>query len=112
MYEAGKRNEYIFIQEKTTKKNDFGELVETWINKHEVFASVKYKTGSEKFISDQKTSITRVLFHVLYRENLTVENRIIWNDLIYDITDIKRAGIKSRAFLEIEAIATSKKYIL
>jgi len=86
---GGQLRHVIKIQEKSVTRNSLGEEVVTWVDtSSSVRAKVIPISGSETFNDPQMTSQEVKEFHIRYRSGVAPKNRIIYNDVSYNIEEI------------------------
>lgn len=85
MQGAGKRNQRITIERKTVTRNAIGEEVDTWATFDTVWAEAHPTRGREFFAAGQMQARADVMFRILYRSDLTEEDRVVWRSENYEI---------------------------
>jgi SPP1 family predicted phage head-tail adaptor len=86
---AGLLRHTIKIQRKTVTQDTFGADVPTWSDvSSSVRANVVPITGSETFNDPQLTSQEVKEFHIRYRSGIKTRDRIIYNNISYNIEEI------------------------
>lgn len=100
---AGKLDRKITIQEKIVTQTESGEPVETWSDIVEVWAQVKPNRGDERFGVMQNVGKAVVTFHMRWLSNVSVLNRVIYDEKIWDILDVREIG--RNVGLEIDCTA-------
>jgi len=106
---AGELNRSIVIQAATVAQNDFGEDVETWIKIHtDTTLPAKFmpQRGDERFTAQQVVDKAVAVFKIRWRDDVTVENRIVYDGHDWDIHDVRPLG--NREGLEIDASARAE----
>jgi SPP1 family predicted phage head-tail adaptor len=94
---AGKLRHVIKLQQKTETPNTYGEPTITWTDvSSSVRANVVPISGSETFNDPQMTSQEIKEFHIRYRSGLTPKDRIVWNNISYNIEEIKNEDERNR----------------
>lgn len=89
---AGKLDRRITIQEKSVTTSARGELVETWADVLTVWAQARPNRGSERFGMMQTVGSAVMTFHLRYRADVTVLNRVSYDGKIWDILDVREIG--------------------
>lgn len=84
--------------------NEFNEVVETWQEVAEVWGQQRPDRGSERFAAAQVAGTSVMTFHIRYRGDLTVTDRLEYEGRIYEIIAPPRE-IGRRVVTEIDAIA-------
>lgn len=101
----GQLDRRITFQQKVVGSNESNEDEETgWENiatNPTVWASHSDYRGNEQFGADKINAFQTSLFVIRYREDITVEMRILFDGLAYDIHSIEKIGRKR--FLQISA---------
>lgn len=101
---AGKRDRRITIQRKTgTGRNDFNEVVPVWTDVATVWAEQRPNRGGERFAAQEVYGQSGLTFQIRYRADLRVDDRIIHEGRIWNITDIRELG--RRVVTEFDAVA-------
>lgn len=85
MQGAGKRNQRITIERKTVTRNALGEEVDTWATLAPVWAEAHPTRGREFFAAAQMQARADVMFRILYRSDVTEEDRVVWKGERHDI---------------------------
>ena len=85
MIRSGRLDKRITIQRKTTTPNDYGELIETWVDLVTVWAIYLPARGSERFAAQQQIAEIDTVFRIRYRQGVTAMDRIVYNGRTYDI---------------------------
>ena len=99
---AGEINRLISIQVNTpTPHAVSNEPIDSWDTLANVWAKVEGERASEKPIADKESVRQTAVFTVYYRGDVTEENRITYNEKIWDITSIVENGYQK--YLEIRA---------
>ncbi len=94
------------IQQKSIAQDGSGQAIETWTDLITVWGQIRPDRGSERFMARQIIGKAVMTFIVRFRTGITVLNRILFNDQIYDIHDVRIIGRKR--MLEIDATARSE----
>lgn len=111
---AGKTDRRITIRRAFTLPNDFGEQVESWFDISEVWAQQRPIRGGERFAAQEQAGTQVLTFHIRYRGDLTVRDRIAFKGFDpsseltakeYNITDVREIGRGS--VTEFDAVARS-----
>ena len=88
MIPAGKMTERITFQQKSVTKNAIGEEVVTWTDVCTVWAESRPLRGREFYAANQTQQVVDVRFIVRTRSGLTVDMRLLWKTVPYDITGL------------------------
>jgi SPP1 family predicted phage head-tail adaptor len=93
----------IIIQRETFARNaDTGQIVGTWMDLVTVWGAILSKKGTEKEVDNQIVNAQDITFHMRWRYSLTVQDRMKYNDKIYDVQAIREIDRKS--FMEVDAV--------
>jgi SPP1 family predicted phage head-tail adaptor len=104
---AGKLDRRITIQRVTTAPNAFNEPVETWIDVATVWAQQRPNRGSERFSAQEINGRAVLTFHIRYRGDVTVQNRILYRGRSWNILDIREIG--RRVVTEIDVVTQGEE---
>ena len=88
MIPAGKMTERVTFQSKSVTKNTLGEEVVTWVDVATVWAEARPLRGREFYAANQTQQVVDVRFIVRARTGLTVDMRLLWKTVPYDITGL------------------------
>lgn len=108
-FQPGRANQRIKLQAKSVTRNAIGEEVVTWTDvvtdtdDHAIWAEAWPLKGREFFAAQQTQYAADVRFRIRYRDGVTREQRILWNDDPYDIIMIVDVGA-ARQTIEILAV--------
>ena len=108
-FQPGRANQRIKLQAKSVTRNDIGEEVVTWADvvtdtaDHAIWAEAWPLKGREFFAAQQTQYAADVRFRIRYRDGVTREQRILWNDDPYDIIMLVDVGA-ARQTIEILAV--------
>ena len=103
MIPAGKMTERVTFQAKSVTKNTLGEEVVTWGDVATVWAEARPLRGREFYAANQTQQVVDVRFIVRARTGLTVDMRLLWKTVPYDITGLIQGTGPYRGALEIMA---------
>lgn len=84
--------------------NEFNEVVDTWQEVAEVWAQQRPDRGSERFAAAQVAGTSVMTFHIRYRSDVTVMDRLEYEGRVYEIVAPPRE-LGRRVVTEIDAIA-------
>lgn len=79
----------VTIQRKATAADSIGHPVETWTTLAEVWASFKEEKGSEILAAGRTVEVKRGIFLIRYRDDVTVQNRLIFRGSTWEIENIR-----------------------
>lgn len=108
-FQPGRANQRIKLQAKSVTRNAIGEEVVTWTDvvtdtaDHAIWAEAWPLKGREFFAAQQTQYAADVRFRIRYRDGVTREQRILWNDDPYDILMLVDVGAARQA-IEILAV--------
>lgn len=105
MISSGQRDQRITFQGNTTVSDGMGGQVNAWAEIAEnprVWAHAKPVRGAEAVSEGRTVAEGAWLFTIRFRRDVSETNRILWNDEIYNITNVKRTTGRNR-LLVIEA---------
>lgn len=103
---AGELEHRIQIQPVTIVQTSSSGLPQkTWPEGARFFvdANVKQLRGSEKFQSGREMGTTLWEFKVWYNPSITLQSRVSWNNLLFDIQEIPPMGSMNREFMIFRA---------
>ena len=103
---AGKLDRRITIQRSTTVNNAFNEPVKAWSDLATVGAQQRPNRGAERFTAKEIAGQSVMTFHIRYRADLTVGDRIVYEGRIWNIVDLREIG--RRVVTEIDAVAEAE----
>lgn len=103
---AGKLDRRITIQRATTTPNGRNEPIASWADLATVWAQQRPNRGQERFTAQEVAGQSVMTFHIRYRRDLTVQDRISYQGKIWDILDIREVG--RNVVLEIDVVARAE----
>lgn len=83
--QAGRLNQRISIQQRTTSVDAIGQPVETWTDVAEVWADVRYQKGLEAIKAGADTSVVSVSIRIRYRGGIDAGMRVLHGSDVFDI---------------------------
>jgi len=101
----GHMDRRIALQSTTLTTNDYGQRVASWATYATVWASIKYKGGSEKVTDDQVGSTQTVDFTIRYSTDVSgvkASHRLVYNSQNYEILYVQEIGRKEGLILVCE----------
>lgn len=101
----GKMDQQVTLQRLTRTPDGAGGTTEAWGNlasNPNVWANVTAKAGREGMTEGRVTATFTVLFTIYNRRDLDPRDRIIWQDVPYNIRGIRDEGGRAK-WLTIEA---------
>lgn len=102
---AGKLDRRITIRRsQKTETNALNEPIMTWSDVVTVWAQQRPERGSERFAAAQVNGTAVITFHIRYRADVTIQDRIVYDGVEYEIVAPPRE-IGRRVVTEIDCIA-------
>jgi SPP1 family predicted phage head-tail adaptor len=96
LVQAGKLDRRIVFQKATESQSASGAVVETWSNVATVWATYLPESGTEGFRETQEQGWSVVRFRTRYWVDVdgvpTVKYRIVFDDVVYDILEVRELG--------------------
>jgi SPP1 family predicted phage head-tail adaptor len=95
--------EITFIKEVTTRGDSNQDKIDSWTPialYPDVYARVKEMAGNEIVIGDQLKFVQKTEFTVVYRTDLSVKNRIVFDGRVYEIISIVETA-QRKMYLQI-----------
>jgi SPP1 family predicted phage head-tail adaptor len=84
----GKLNKRITLQSYQSIKDDEGIVSKQWVNLMTVYASVEPLSGREYWQAAATQSENTVKFLIRYKQNITSDLRLIYNNKSYDVKSV------------------------
>ncbi|OMQ44931.1 phage head closure protein [Ensifer sp. 1H6] len=84
-------------------RNELNEALMDWVAVATVWAQARPNRGDERFEAQQLTGSATMTFHIRYRRELTIEDRISYDGRTWDIRDIRELG--RRVVSEFDCVA-------
>lgn len=109
VFQPGRANQRLKLQAKSVTRNSIGEEIVAWTDvvtetaDHAIWAEAWPMKGREFFAAQQTQYAADVRFRIRYRDGITREMRILWNDEPYDIVMLVDVGA-GRHTIEILAV--------
>ena len=104
---AGSLDRRITVQHATTTTNDYNEDILSWHDLAKVMAARRDVSDMEKFTSGQTGSALVSRFVIRYSgltKTITPVDRILHDDVVWNIKGIKEVSEGRKRFLEITAV--------
>lgn len=102
---AGKLDRQLTIRRLTeTGRDAYNAPILSWSDVATVWAQQRPERGSERFAAAQVNGTAVMTFHIRYRSDLTVQDRLVYEGREYEIVAPPRE-IGRRVVTEIDAIA-------
>ena len=95
-------SEYVEVQEVFETPDGSGGFATSWAEKFSIWCSMEERSGGEPLRSDRLETITTVTFMTHYRDDITAEDRLVYDGLNYNITRVDNLKRKNQ-FLMIYA---------
>lgn len=73
---AGRLRSRITLQKYQSSRDDFGQVIQNWVDIANVWAEVKAVTGKELMLSQQEMSGTTIRVYIRYRKDIDTTWRI------------------------------------
>lgn len=89
----------IEIQEKTVSYNGYNEPIYTWASIAQVWAQISTTGGGEFYAAQKLNSAVQVLFKIRYGNSVNVQNRIRYENRIFEILSINDVDESHRELL-------------
>jgi SPP1 family predicted phage head-tail adaptor len=89
---AGKLDRLIVLQRVMTAPGPFNEPVETWTDIATLEAQQRPERGGERFSAMELHGQAVMTFHIRYRPDVTVMDRIFYNGRSWNILDVREVG--------------------
>ncbi len=86
-----------------TGRNELNEAIMEWVAVAMVWGQQRPNRGDERFEAQQLTGSATMTFHIRYRRDLTIEDRISYDRRTWDIRDIRELG--RRVVSEFDCVA-------
>jgi len=99
----GRLDRLLTFEEKVKTINGSNEELFTWQFLKKKWAAVIDKPGDETVQADKITFVNTTSFITRYDSQLSVENRILYNDLVYEIISITESQETRKGQFEIVA---------
>ena len=103
---AGKLDRRIVIERAVISRDAFNAPVETWVPVATVWAQQRPNRGAERFAAQEVAGSAVMSFHLRYRKDITVKDRIRYQDRLWNITDVREIG--RRVVTEIDCVARAE----
>ena len=101
---SGPLDRVLTLQKKTPTQDTYGEEIYTWTEVAKIWGQRKDLRGSEFYTAQQLESKITATFRTRFRSDITPgENRIVYDDVVYDIQAVIELG--RREALELMVIA-------
>lgn len=83
--QAGKLNQRVTIEQRSTTQDAIGQPVETWTTVATVWAHIRHPSGIEKIKSDADISIVKASIRIRYRTGIDAGMRVVHGATTYGI---------------------------
>ena len=102
-YATGDLREHITIEHQVTQRNANGYPVTEWLDMFgdTIAASVSDVSNRDYFAALAAGALDTVTFTTRYLEGVSKKCRVVWQEEIYEITEVNRLGAK-RDFMAIK----------
>lgn len=102
--QAGKLERRVTIQRFTETRDEMNEPVKVWADVATVWAQARPNRGSERFTAAQLAGSAVMSFHIRYRADLTAQDRLVYDGVVYEIVAPPRE-LGRRVVTEIDTVA-------
>lgn len=102
---AGKLDRLITLQRVTAVPGPFNEPVETWTDVAVLEAQQRPERGAERFAAMELRGEALMTFHIRYRPDVTVKDRIAHGGRVWNIIDVREVGRASVTEIDVVARA-------
>lgn len=89
---SGDLDRRVSLQSVTVSRDAYGAAIETWASFSTVWASLEPLSGGETFASENILTQSTHIIEMRYRSDLTTEDRLVYNDWVYDIRYVAEIG--------------------
>lgn len=104
---AGKMDRRISLQRWTeTGRDALNAPIYGWVEIAEVWAQQRPTRGGERMAAQQQTGTKLIGFHMRYRNDISVKDRVLYEGQAFEIQDIREIG--RRVVTEIDAAAVAE----
>lgn len=104
---AGKLDRRLTIQRHTvTGHNEFNEPEYGWADVATVWAQQRPSRGAERFTAAEIAGSSVITFHIRYRDDVTVLDRLVYDGKTWNILDVREIG--RHVVTEIDATARAE----
>jgi SPP1 family predicted phage head-tail adaptor len=102
---AGKLDRLIVLQRVETAPGPFNEPTLTWTDIATLEAQQRPERGGERFAAMEVHGQAVMTFHIRYRSDVTVSDRIFYNGRSWNILDLREIGRTSVTEIDVVARA-------
>lgn len=102
--QTGRLDRRIVIQSVTTAADSYGEPIETWADLDTVWAAYEPLRGREYFEAQQIDAQLEAKFTIRYRDDITVQMRIVHDGDTYGIASVREIGRRDGTELLAKAL--------
>lgn len=103
--DSNKLVKFIELQYPTLAKNEIGEVIQTWVTKQYIWASIEPLTGREKFLAQQVYTDLTARIRVRYRSDINPTMRLLFGHRIFEINAVVNPGERNE---ELELLCTER----
>lgn len=104
MPQAGRMDQYLSVESKTTVVNDYLDAVPTWAAHANFWAQVITAKAQEAFAAGALRVTEQVIFRTHYRTDIHEGMRLLWGGTYYDITGVVWVGLGAAKATEIHCV--------
>lgn len=102
--DIGELRHRITVRGYTSKKDDLGGKPKTFADKFSCFAGVNVDNGEKLTRAERFERNLTIHFLIRYREDITPDDRIVFQGREFRITDIYPDALKTRINIEAEEV--------
>jgi SPP1 family predicted phage head-tail adaptor len=104
---AGKLDRRITLQRAiVATPSAFNEPTPDWVDIATVWAQQRPNRGAERFSAQEINGQAVMTFHIRYRSDVTVQDRILYEGRLWNIVDVREIG--RRVVTEIDVVARAE----
>lgn len=103
----------ITIQQRVDSRDDFGGVVEQWVDLDNVWARFERQSGQEPYRreANRQQAIRSGVLRILYRSDVTEISRIVYEDHAWDILGIDEVGFRRYMDLTVQTEVGGERYL-
>lgn len=96
--DAGRLDSRIALQRRTTSTDALGQPLDSWVLVGNVWANIRYLTGSATIKSDRQAATNRVSIRIRHRADVTPGMHAVWVSTTFVIQAVNPQG---KEFLDL-----------
>lgn len=103
----------ITIQQRVESRDDFGGVVEQWVDLDIVWARFERQSGQEPYRreANRQQAIRRGVLRIRYRDDVTEISRIVYQDHAWDILGIDEVGYRRYMDLSVQTEVGGERFL-